>query len=735
MCSSLLPARTASSISCAFAMVMPSLAGDPDASDPIAGKDHWAYQALPQPNPPTGSVWSPLPIDEYVYSRLQAEGLQPAADAQPRDLIRRLCVQLTGLPPTPDEVAEFLADESSGAVGRVVERLLASPRFGERWGRHWLDLARYADSNGLDENFLFREAWRYRNWVIDAVNADMPFDRFALEQIAGDLLPHDSIAQRDRQRIGAGFMVIGPKVLLGNDAKRQRMEVADEQIDTIGRTFLGLTLGCARCHDHKFDAVPTADYYALAGILTSTKVMEKRHMLGQQRVMERLVGLGADGDKLDASYETYWRELPKKKEAAKRANSALEFLKKEDMDGLNKLIEKHPDAVAIDAKESELATEKRIEAQTALVAERAAVVANAPKIPPRAMIPEDVESPCDEAIRKAGEFDQPGEKVARGVLRVLCRNDAIAGAGASPYKKIQDGNSGRIELGRWLTDVENGAGNLTARVLANRIWHHLIGRGIVRTVDNFGTTGEAPSHPKLLDYLASELIASGWSVKHLIREIVLSRTFGMSSSAVDERARAVDTDNRLLWRAHRRRLDPEALRDTILSAAGTLDLKPMESTVAYLGDQATAVGKNENRRRTDFPCRSVFLPVIRNDLPELFEVFDFADPHMTTGARAETTVAPQGLYMMNSPMVTDAADALAKRLLADDATADDMRIDFMFALMFSAKPTQKEKSELLTFIRDAERRLSDASHAEPKFGAWSMACHAMFSTSRFQFLD
>ena len=698
-------------------------AADSSAADPVAGRSHWAFKPLGKAGTAALSEQSRSRVDDFVLSRLESENLNPSPEADRRDLIRRAYFQLIGLPPSAEEVRMFVEDRRPDAFERIVDRLLGSPQFGVRWGRHWLDLARYADSNGLDENFLFREAWRYRNWVIDAVNADVPYDRFLLEQIAGDALPFESIEQRDRQRIAAGFMVVGPKVLLGNNANNQRMEVADEQIDTIGRALLGLTLGCARCHDHKFEPVPTADYYALAGILTSTQVMERRYMLGQQRVMERLVGLGPDGDKLDEGYEQYWRDLPTAREKAKQARSALELLKKNDADGLKQILEKHPDALSEEAKDAALASDRRMESQNALIAQLDAIIAKPPKIPPRAMIPADVSEPADESIRRSGQFDQRGEKVPRGFPRVVTNRPP----------DIPEGKSGRLELGEWLTDVENGAGALTARVLVNRLWHHLIGTGIVRTVDNFGRTGEPPSHPELLDYLASELIDSGWSVKAVVREIALSRTFAMAS-AFNENAYATDPENRLLWRAHRRRVDPEALRDSILTAAGKLDLSPMDSSVYYLGDQATAVGKNEVRRRTDFPNRSVYLPVIRNDLPELFEVFNFADPHATTGARPRTTAAAQGLFLMNDEMVMDAAEATARSLLSEQSP-DERKIEKMFHQIFGVSPGSEERRELLAFVNNTRERLHGEGEEQPELRAWALACHAMFSTSRFQFLE
>jgi hypothetical protein len=696
-------------------------------SDPVAGREHWAFQPprdTPLPIVASGD-WPRSPIDFFVLSRLEAAKLRPAPDADKRTLVRRTYFQLIGLPPTPEQLAEFLGDERVEAFECLIDRLLGSPHFGERWGRHWLDLARYADSNGLDENFLFREAWRYRNWVIEAVNAGLPFDRFVLEQVAGDLLPYDSIEQRDRQRIAAGFLVLGPKVLLGNDPKKQRMEVADEQLDTIGRAILGLTLGCARCHDHKFDPIPTSDYYALAGILTSTQVMEQRYMLGEQRVMERLVGLGPQGDQADGAYEAYWLERPRLVEREKHAKSALMLLQKGDAAGLEALRKEHGDAIEGAAADTTLAMEQRIEAQKSMIARLTASIGAPPEIPARAMIPCDAAEPGDESIRLAGQFDRSGERVPRAFLRVF----------GDPGVVIPPKQSGRLELGRWLTEVNGGAGRLAARVLANRVWHHLIGRGIVRTTDNFGRTGEAPENPELLDHLARELIDSGWSIKSLVRKIATSRTFAMSSRH-DDHAYSIDPDNRLLWRAHRRRLDPESLRDAVLLAAGELNPAPMQSSVWYLGDQATAVGDNKIRRRTDFPCRSVYLPVIRNDLPEPFDVFDFADPHRTTGMRPRTNVATQSLYLLNAESVMAAADAIARRVFASEpAGGKESRIDRLYELLLSSGPDREERADLLRFIREMETRLSGEGKSDVEARAWSLTCHALLASTRFQILE
>ncbi|MEW4490220.1 PSD1 and planctomycete cytochrome C domain-containing protein [Thalassoglobus sp. JC818] len=699
-------------------------------SDPVRGREHWAFLPLSdQPLPAvTDTQWPLTTIDHFTLKELEDRELHPVDDADRRTLLRRVSILLTGLPPTLEEMESFLSDDRSDAYERQVDRFLSSFHFGERWGRHWLDLARYADSNGLDENFLFREAWRYRNWVISAINDDLSYDRFLRLQIAGDLLPYESIEQRDEQRIAAGFLVMGPKVLLGNNPANQRMEVADEQIDTIGRAVLGQTLGCARCHDHKFDPVPTRDYYALAGILSSTEVMEQRYMLGQQRVMEQLIGLGDEGAQLDDEYEAYWREREALKDRRQRATEILELLKAGKLEEFAARVDRDDLVIAEVAKDTEAAIEQRITAQQEMVTEFDRLWNSPPSIPPRAMSPTERSEPADEHIRIAGQFDKLGDQVPRGFLQVLTNSEV----------SIPAEQSGRLELANWLTNTESGAGNLAARVLANRIWYHLMGRGLVRTVDNFGRTGETPTHPELLDHLANLLIDSGWSTKSLIKKIVMSHTFVLSSSH-DNSAHAIDPENELLWRAHRRRLDPESLRDAMLLSGEQLDLNPMDSTVWYLGDQATAVGANTNRRRTDFPCRSVYLPVIRNDLPEIFEAFDFTDPHAATGMRPKTLVAKQGLFMLNEESVINIAEKTATALLANETLSDDrQRLDYLYELILNQTPADADRDHLLTFLNDFKEHAAPTSPEQPRSPeqqAWSMVCQALFASSRFQVLE
>jgi hypothetical protein len=428
-----------------------------------------------------------------------------------------------------------------------------------------------------------------------------------------------------------------------------------------------------------------------------------------------------------------------------KVKSTLELLQKKDEPAIAAKLtadgEGSAEGFAEQAKDASLPIEQRIAAQEKLLAQLKESIAKPPAIPPRAMVPAEAEVIADEAVRLAGKFDAPGEKVARGFLKVLCDDSKANDAGGA---NIDASRSGRIELARWLTDTNSRSGWLTARVQANRIWHHLMGRGLVRTVDNFGRTGEAPSHPELLDHLALQLIDDGWSFKRLIRRIVLSRTFALSSE-LDARSDERDPENRFLARAHRRRLDPESLRDAMLWAAGTLDLATVDSTVSYLGDQATAVGKNEVRRRTDFNCRSVYLPVIRNDLPELFDVFDFANPHVATGERPKTTVPTQGLYMLNDSMVMAAAEATAKRIRAETSSQPiDARIDRMYQLIVSGLPTDNERQAVRSYLERTSARLKppadDDGNAEGKpdhseVRALALACHAVFASSRFQFVE
>ncbi|MDR3622720.1 MAG: PSD1 and planctomycete cytochrome C domain-containing protein [Paludisphaera borealis] len=593
---------------------------------PPAGRDHWAYQPpVDAPPPPVRDAsWPAGAIDQFLLARLEAAGLRPAAEADRAALIRRLSFDLTGLPPTPEEIDSFIHDPAPVAYERLVDRLLGSPHFGERWGRHWLDVARFGESLTL-RGLVLKEAWRYRDYVIDAFNADLPFDQFLREQIAGDLLPAGGLESQRRRRIAVTFLLLGNTNLEEQDKAQLEMDFVDEQIDVIGKAILAQTIACARCHDHKFDPIPTADYYALAGILHNAKALKHDNV-------------------------SKWIEAPLPTSPEREAAVAP----RRDM--------------AMSLVESSAITEGRI------------------------------------LVR--GSVHSPGEPVRRGWLRAASR-------GAPP--SFPSDQSGRRELADWLASADNP---LTARVIANRAWHWLFGAGLVRTTDNFGTTGEAPTHPELLDWLAIRFVEDGWSTKSLVRRIVLSRTYRLASVDAPS-GRAIDPENRLLGRANRRRLDAECLRDAMLSASGRLRYEM--GGRSFPPDLAADYGFQSRDSR-----RGVYEPVFRNALPDLFTVFDFADPSMVVGRRDASIVAPQALFLMNNPFVLEQARHAARRLLAESAADDSDRLDAAYLRVLGRAPTESERRITLDFLARAS--------AEDDEEAWSHVVHALFESADFRSL-
>jgi len=468
----------------------------------LRNPNHWSFQPLGEIALPavTNIAWPQSEIDHFILARMEQAGLSPAGSADPGTLLRRVTYDLTGLPPTPAEIDSFLADRSPDAFVRVVERLLASPRYGERWGRHWLDVARYADSNGFDENVCHGNAWRYRDYVVSALNGDKPFDQFVVEQLAGDLLPFDSQAQQHEQLIATGFLSMGPKVLAETDQARMRMDIIDEQLDTTGRAFLGLTLGCARCHDHKFDPVSAEDYYGLAGIFKSTLTMRKYQKVAEWH--EHLLPSAAASaiqKAFDAQVESASMEIAGLIAEANR-----------------KVQGNQPTVPPGDSGHKPENLEERYPAQTReklrkLRAALDALQKEGPNLPAAMGVTED--KVVDIAVHLRGDPLKLGKVVQRRMPTVL--------AGPS-LPQFTDRASGRQQLAEWLVDHRN---TVTARVIVNRIWRWHFGRGLVPSTDNFGVLGEAPSHPKLLDWLARWFIEEGWSIKALHRRILLSSTW------------------------------------------------------------------------------------------------------------------------------------------------------------------------------------------------------------------
>jgi hypothetical protein len=976
-----------------------------------AGRKFWAFQPPKKSSLPKvkNTQWPRTDIDRFILARLEEKKLRPSPDADKATLLRRVHYDLTGLPPTPEQLDAFLKDTRPDAFARVVDELLASPHFGERWGRHWLDIARYAESSGGGRTLLFKDAWRYRDYVVDSLNRDKPLDQFIREQIAGDLLPHDSPEQRQERLIALAYLALGATNYEEQDKDVLELDVVDEQLDLIGKGLLGMTIGCARCHDHKFDPIPTRDYYALAGIFTSTHTLihdnvsrwvdndlpvgpeEERafqaHVAEVASLQERIklakaataqseparkgpiapsslpgivldetkgkiVGewthstfsknFVGDGYLHDANtgkgtktitfvpdipkegrYEVRFAWVPSSNrasntpveilhadgEASIRVNQREEppigerfislgqyrftpggqwfvLISNEDTDGhvivdavqfiplddpetvklagtaklpLPSEVDRPemiafivPDAkalpgIVVDDTQAELVGEWKSSVHTPPFVgasylhddktgkgEKSATfrpnlpeageyevrlahnynvrrATNAPVTikhasgETRIVINQQEESPHGKLFRTLGKFHfeagsngfvkisnegtdgknviadavqfipaappdakkallakgtsdsaadvkkleaqlkqlqakapkrpqamgvKEAEKIGDTAIRirgVTANKGAIAPrgflqvAGSGPTPVIPKEQSGRRELAEWLASERNP---LTARVFANRAWHWLTGSGIVRTVDNFGATGETPSHPELLDWLAIRLVEDGWSVKKLVREIVLSRTYQMSS-APNAAGYQADPDNRLFWRMNRRRLPAESIRDTILVVSGRLNRD--------LGGPTIKTGTTiEYGYVFDDTRRSLYTPVFRNTLLEAFESFDFADPNTVVGKRNTSTTATQGLYLMNHPFVMEQAGAAAQTALVWPDLDDAQRIERAYRLALGRRPTERELQLAMDFVTIPTE---DNATPEKRQAAWARFYQALFASLDFRYVN
>ncbi len=655
------------------------------------GRDHWAWQPLTKPEPPRveREDWPANRIDRFILAKLEKAGIGPALDAGRHVMLRRVTFDLTGLPPTPEEIDRFVNDPDPKAYEKLVDRLLESPAFGERFARHWLDGTYYADNIEIGRRIPARDAWRYRDYVIDAFHRDMPYDQFLREQIAGDLMPAESPADRRRQLIATGFLALGPWALVQADKEQLRMDVVDMQADMIGKSVLGVTLGCARCHDHKFDPLPQRDYYAIAGILRST-----------QTLSGRVSGIFSDVNQ---------RALPEPPAEMRARADALEKWEKE-----------HAEAKAA---EEQAKKEKKPAKELAPLRNRIDILEYTKPDPPSAYALQDVDFPADCRVTIRGNANMLGDEVPRGALSVVP---------ADPMKRITDFTSGRLELAQWITDPKNP---LTPRVAVNRIWHFVFGQGIVTSIDNFGLRGAAPSHPELLDDLASRFVANQWSVKKLVREMVTSRAYRQGSGVEYPKAQLLDPDNRLLWRMNRRRLEAEAIRDAMISVSGKLDPArggpslplqiPGNANLAakpeFIEDGAK-LGEDQKFRRT------IYLPNLRRGQLQSLDVlnlFDSPDNNQVTGVRPATTVPTQALFLMNSPFVREQAEALAARVAKHAGEQPNDRVGFLVKLMFTRTATVPDIAMATAFVSGAEGK--GLSRDE----AWIRYCHALLVSNEF----
>ena len=602
----------------------------PTSIDIAAGRKFWSFQPVTQPQLPAvvDRSWPRTDIDHFLLARLERAQLAPAPDAPRAILLRRVYLTLTGLPPSIAQQDAFLADLSDDALERVVDRLLTSHAFAERWARHWLDIIRYADTTGGGGSQALPDAWRLRDYVIQAFRNDKPLNQLIREHIAGDLLPFSSHTELADQLAATGLLVLGPHNYGGQDKQLLALEIVDEQIDTIGKSFLGMTIGCARCHDHKFDPIPTSDYYALAGIFLSTQSVS---------------------DASAAKWFTRAYPLSPQQEAERNARQTqITTLEREILD-----LKTQIKSLGTDANADKPLLAKRngdLKQKEALVKKL-----KEHKEPPQPtiMCVGEAEAPQDTSIRVRGQPRALGAMVPRGFLQVATASEMVV-------SKIERG-SGRLELANWVANDQNP---LPARVLANRIWQHLFGEGIVRTPDNFGTTGTRPTHPELLDHLAVQLMQSGWSTRKLIRTIVLSRGWQMASTVENPQAAAIDPENKLLWRANKRRVDAETLRDSILALSDSLN--PRRGGPSLPDDF-----KSEFTFKHTSQKRSIYIPVFRNQLHEIFTTFDFANPSFVVGKRFTSTIPTQSLYLLNSPFIYQHAKAAAADLLGQLTDPDD----------------------------------------------------------------
>jgi hypothetical protein len=675
------------------------------------GRQFWSFVPPKASAPPTvkDAAWPFSDIDRFLLAGIESRGLHPVADADPYSLLRRLYLDLTGLPPTPEEIQHFVAHfpasnsrlknsaEQEQVYAALVDKLLASSHFGERWGRHWLDVARFAETSGRQINYNYPQAWRYRDWVIAALNADKPFDDFVREQVAGDLLPAKDAREKAQKQIATGFLAVGPKPHSEQNKLQFQMDLADEQIDAMTQAFLGLTVACARCHDHKFDPIPQRDYYALAGILRSTETC-----YGTIRIIQSL-------------NPSPLLDLPEGCDVP----SALEALTLEQFADLKRQLAEIKDRFDSVAKGGKPTTGTEYNLLGTLTNRVASYTDDGrPKL--LAMGIRERSAPLDIPLYGRGEIDNPGDIVPRGVVQVVSRN--------SPT--IPSSVSGRLELADWLASRDNP---LTARVFVNRVWMHLFGRGLVPTPDNFGAAGVAPDNQQLLDHLAVSFMKDGWSTKRLIRSLVLSRAYRQSIHH-DAANFEADPDNTLVWRMSPRRLEAEVIRDTLLEVAGKLDRTlPAVSPVALNGESgSTALLRRVVQLDTGNLHRAVYLPVIRDNVLESLSLFDFADPSLVVGQRAATTVPAQSLFLLNSPFVLTAVEAAATRLQAE-ASDDDARLHLAYLQFLGRPPTARELQQSQKFLQEYPRLLATGKSvtAKQSTAAWAALCQALVASADF----
>ncbi len=705
--------------------LLPLLCGETFALEPT----HWAFTPLKRPPVPAveSTAWVRNPIDAFILTALEENGLKHAPEADRATLARRLSFDLTGLPPSLEVQDRFLNDHAADAYERLVDRLLASPQYGERWAQHWLDLARYADTDGFEFDQARPDAWRYRDWVVDALNQDMPYDRFLRLQLAGDEIAPDDPAAF----IATGFNRCYPDMVDLNDQGLRRQNALNDVTETTGLVFLGMTIGCARCHDHKFDPISQRDFFQLQAFFSPARFRD-----------DYPIASPSDREAYEASERAREKATADVQAALLRLEApARATLAPGDPPGLNDQI-----AAALRKAEAErtpaevrmvyeaLAKDRRIkpeawstaldpsqtQSRRELIAELGRLKAATPPPLPKARgLDETSPNAPPTFILRRGDYSAKGDEVQPAFP------EALGSEGDAPpaVRPLPHSTGRRKALADWLARPDHP---LTARVLVNRLWQHHFGRGIVATPSDFGTMGEEPSHPELLDWLACELSARGWGLKSMHRLIVTSATYRQSSRS-DAEALAADPDDALLWRHGRMRLDGEALRDALLAVSGRLN--PAQGGPPIFPELPDELTRLSNKgavwpvsdQRLDRERRSLYVFVRRNLRYPFFEAFDRPDTNASCPRRAVTTIAPQALTLLNSRLANDAARDFAARIALEAGPDRDSQVDLAYQIAFARKPDDDERRTARTYFEQG--------------GAVRRFCLALLNANEFLYVE
>jgi mono/diheme cytochrome c family protein len=725
----------------------------------------WAFQPVRRPDVPAfpGDPRVQTPVDAFLRAALREKGLDFSPEADKATLLRRASFDLTGLPPEPEELAAFLADPAPDAYDRAVDRLLASPRYGERWGRHWLDVAGYADSEGYDESDLERKyAYRYRDYVIRSFNDDKPFDRFIREQLAGDEMvapPYSNLTPEDADRLAAtGFLRMAPDGTgsRGADVRAAAQQVVADTIKIVSTSLLGLTVGCAQCHDHRYDPIPQVDYYRLRAVFEPAYDPSN-----WRKPAQRLVSLYTDADRkrsaeieaeaaavdrerakqekefIEATFERELAKLPEElRAAAREARAAPRDKRTEEQKAL---LRRYP-SLNVSAGSLYLYDKKAADA-LAKIAARAAEIRSRKK--PEEFVPALTEVAGQVPTTRLfyrGDPDQPAEPVAPGGLSIL---EAAAPAAIPADDPGVPTTGRRLALARWLTDTRHP---LTARVIVNRVWMHHFGRGLVNTPGDFGVLGDRPTHPELLDWLASEFIAFGWKLKPLHKLLMTSTAYRQASRRPPP-SRDVDPDNRLYARMSVRRLEAEVIRDAMLAAGGTLQARMFGPPVPVMADEVgqIVIGKEnrdgEGKVGPPIPLhgeefrRSVYVQMRRSRPLDVLATFDAPVMEPNCEVRKASTVAPQALMLMNNTFVVTQSRHFARRVAKEAGEEPSARVTRAWRLAFGRDPSDDDVRRGEAFLREQSGHFRALKKADPDFLALSDFCHALLSANRFLYVE